>query len=57
MRGNRAIKRLVNKLGGFRPFLDNDLPQPETEEPSEIVQGYDSHNQDEGHEQSEEIDN
>ena len=55
MRGNRAVKRLVNKLGGYRPFLDNDFPQPETEEPSEVVEGYDSHNQDEWHDEREEI--
>ena len=32
MRGNRAIKRLVNKLGGFRPFFDADsMETTETE--------------------------
>jgi hypothetical protein len=55
MRGNRAIKRLVNKLGGYRPFLDKDLPEPETEEPSEVVQGYNSDNQGEWHDEREEI--
>jgi DNA-directed RNA polymerase specialized sigma24 family protein len=32
MRGNRAIKRLVNRLGGFRPF--NDVDSTETTEVS-----------------------
>jgi hypothetical protein len=38
MRGNRAIKRLVNKLGGFKPHLDTDFPEPVTEEPSEMIE-------------------
>lgn len=35
MRGNRAIKRLVNRLGGFRPFNDVDSTEPTETEPSE----------------------
>jgi DNA-directed RNA polymerase specialized sigma24 family protein len=35
MRGNRAVKRLVNKLGGFKPFYDNDIMEPTETEPSE----------------------
>lgn len=36
MRHKRAIKRLVNKLGGFKPFVDNDFTnQEEHEEPEE----------------------
>ena len=38
MRHNRAIKRLITRLGGFRPFLDKD-------ESSEVRQD-DSHNED-----------
>jgi DNA-directed RNA polymerase specialized sigma24 family protein len=34
MRGNRAIKRLVNRLGGFRPFNDEDSMEPMETEPS-----------------------
>jgi DNA-directed RNA polymerase specialized sigma24 family protein len=32
MRHKRAIKRLVNKMGGFRPYLDEDFDKPEQEE-------------------------
>ena len=34
MRHNRAIKRLVNKLGGYKPYNDTDFTkQEDTEEP------------------------
>lgn len=32
MRHNRAINRLIRKLGGHKPFIDNDLPDNEDEE-------------------------
>jgi hypothetical protein len=35
MRGNRAIKRLVNKLGGFKPFNDVDFKEPTETDTSE----------------------
>jgi hypothetical protein len=35
MRGNRAIKRLVNKLGGFKPFYDTDFTETTETETSE----------------------
>jgi hypothetical protein len=38
MRHNRAIKRLITRLGGFRPFLDKD----ETSD----VRNDDSHDED-----------
>jgi hypothetical protein len=56
MRGNRAVKRLVNKLGGFRPYLDNDAPEPEDKEPSEIVQGYSTDNESDRNDDWKEID-
>ena len=31
MRHNRAIKKLINRIGGFKPFLDNDIAKPESE--------------------------
>jgi len=45
MRHNRAIKRLITRLGGFRPYLDKD-------EASEVGQD-DSHNEDNGKEEQE----
>jgi hypothetical protein len=35
MRGNRAIKRLVKKLGGFKPFNDVDFTEPTETDTSE----------------------
>jgi DNA-directed RNA polymerase specialized sigma24 family protein len=35
MRRNRAIKRLINKLGGFRPFSDEESLADERQEGSE----------------------
>jgi hypothetical protein len=32
MRHKRAINRLIRKLGGFRPFPDNDYPEKSEEE-------------------------
>jgi hypothetical protein len=32
MRHKRAIKRLVNKLGGYRPYHDQDLDAVSTQE-------------------------
>ena len=31
MRHNRAIKKLITRIGGFKPFLDRDLPDKEPE--------------------------
>jgi hypothetical protein len=39
MRGNRAVKRLVFKLGGFRPYLDKDTPDNKSEGEDNIVEG------------------
>ena len=37
MRHKRAVKRLVNKLGGFRPYLDEDFKDAkETDETPEF---------------------
>jgi len=44
MRHNRAIKKLVNKIGGFKPFLDYDA----SNEPNEIVESNHEQEQDKG---------
>ena len=36
MRGNRAVKRLVIKLGGYRPYRDSDLSNQKQPEEDEI---------------------
>ena len=33
MRNKRAIKKLINKVGGFKPFRDEDLPDTEDPQP------------------------
>lgn len=40
MRHNRAIKKLINRIGGFKPFLDRDFnvqPMQESEEDTPTV--------------------
>ena len=32
MRNKRAIRKLINKIGGFKPYNDNDLPDNSEEE-------------------------
>ena len=32
MRHNRAIKKIINRLGGYRPFLDKDEPDNKRED-------------------------
>jgi hypothetical protein len=40
MRHNRAIKKLINRIGGYKPFLDKDISNPVTkiddEQPEQI---------------------
>lgn len=36
MRHKRAIKRLINKIGGFKPFKDSDIEDKQEEEKEEI---------------------
>lgn len=36
MRHNRAIKKLITRIGGFRPWLDKDFRKVETDVPNEV---------------------
>jgi len=38
MRHNRAVKKLINKIGGFRPWSDKDFRKKNTEIPDETIQ-------------------
>ena len=38
MRHNRAVKKLITRIGGFRPWSDRDSSKEETENPDEIVE-------------------
>ena len=42
MRTSRAIRKLVNHMGGTKPFLDMDTTQDVNEEPDSIEQAYDT---------------
>lgn len=35
MRNKRAIKKLINRIGGFKPFRDEDLPESQPQPPVE----------------------
>jgi len=35
MRNKRAIRKLINKIGGFRPYRDEDLPEEQPQPPVE----------------------
>lgn len=35
MRYKRSIKRLIDKVGGFRPYMDEDIDKPEQTEPED----------------------
>ena len=41
MRHNRAIKRLINKLGGFRPFSEYDSPEDSGEDDNHSQKSHD----------------
>jgi hypothetical protein len=38
MRHNRAIKKLIVRVGGFRPWLDQDIDEKPAQEPDELVE-------------------
>lgn len=52
MRHNRAIKKLITRIGGFRPWLDRDSGNEISEQPDEIVESDKSEDKDERNEDS-----
>ena len=38
MRHNRAVKKLITRIGGFRPWSDRDSRNEETESPNKVVE-------------------
>jgi DNA-directed RNA polymerase specialized sigma24 family protein len=36
MRHKRVLRKLINKIGGFKPYRDNDLPDKDADSPDEI---------------------
>lgn len=51
MRHNRAIKKLINRIGGFKPFIERDSSEPRSEEPNEVVESDEETNEDERNEE------
>jgi hypothetical protein len=50
MRHKRAIKRLINKMGGFKPYRDNDFSDKEHEEEDTIEETDNSTHSESGNE-------
>jgi RNA polymerase sigma factor (sigma-70 family) len=50
MRHKRAIKRLINKMGGFKPYRDNDFSDKEHEEEDTIEETDNSTDSESGNE-------
>lgn len=53
MRHNRAIKKLITRIGGFKPYLENDTPNEAPEDPDEVVSADDGSEQHEGEDEGE----
>jgi DNA-directed RNA polymerase specialized sigma24 family protein len=51
MRHNRAIKKLINRIGGFKPFIERDSSEPRSEEPNEVIESDEESNEDERNEE------
>ena len=52
MRHNRAIKKLITRIGGFKPHSDKDFPDKVSDEPDDIVHDNDEPTDDDGHSES-----
>ena len=52
MRHNRAIKKLITRIGGFRPHLDKDTSEEVTEMPDDVVQTNDDTADEDRHEET-----
>ena len=48
MRHNRAVKKLINRIGGYKPYLDKDISKPVTtvddEQPEQVEEDNDESN-------------
>ena len=52
MRHNRAIKKLIVRIGGFKPYLEKDTADENTEVPDSVVSENDDTANDERHEET-----
>ena len=48
MRHNRAIKKLITRIGGFRPFLDRDTTDDVDSQEGDVITPDDSHEDEQG---------
>jgi len=53
MRHNRAVKKLITRIGGFRPWSDKDFDNNATEEPNKLIEENTETNEDKWSEDSE----
>lgn len=53
MRHNRAIKKLITRIGGFKPFLDKDAADENANVPDDVVHTDEQASDKEGHEETE----
>jgi hypothetical protein len=52
MRHNRAIKKLITRIGGFRPHLDKDTPNEVPEMPDDVIHPNDDATDNDGHQET-----
>ena len=53
MRHNRAVKKLITRIGGFRPWSDKDFDNNTTQKPNELIEENSTTNEDKWSEDSE----
>jgi DNA-directed RNA polymerase specialized sigma24 family protein len=53
MRHNRAVKKLITRIGGFRPWLDKDFDKDTAQKPDELVESDDKTEENKWSEESE----
>jgi DNA-directed RNA polymerase specialized sigma24 family protein len=52
MRHNRAIKKLITRIGGFRPHLDKDTSEEVSEMPDDVIHDNDDATDNDGHQET-----
>jgi hypothetical protein len=53
MRHNRAVKKLITRIGGFRPWSDKDFDKDTAQKPDELVESDDKSEENKWSEESE----
>lgn len=55
MRHNRAIKKLITRIGGFKPYLDKESAEYDAKVPDDIVNADDSNTDEDRHEHTDDV--